>query len=370
MKVRYRDLSVTDPAERAELMEAFARLLDHGQFLLGPEVESFEEEFATRCGRRHCVAVGSGTDALHLALRALGIGPGDEVITTPLSWISTLQAIDATGATSVFADIGDDLNLDVATVGPLLTPRTKAIVPVHFNGRLCDMASLTLLAERAGVTVVEDAAQAFGARVDGTVAGGFGTLAAFSLNPMKNPRGFGEAGAVVTDSEALRERLEVLRYVGTVNREVCIEHSLNFKVDALQAALIRVSLRRAEAVTARRLEIARRYTETLSGVVSCPPVEDGTDRPSVFFDYTIQTDRRDELADFLRRRGIEVKIKHARLMPDQPAYAHLPRPRIPRARELVAKILTLPLHEKLSDDQVDYVIESVGLFHGGRTPRE
>jgi dTDP-4-amino-4,6-dideoxygalactose transaminase len=326
-------------------------------------VAAFERDFAARCNRRHCVGMGSGTAALYLALRALDVGPGDEVVTTPLSWISTLQAIDACGATPVFADIGDDLNIDPAAAAPLLGPRTKTIVPVHFNGRLCDMARLLPLAASAGAAVVEDAAQAFGACAYGGVAGSFGSLAAFSLNPMKNPRGFGEAGAVVTDSDIVRQRLEMLRYVGTVDREVCVERSLNFKIDALQAALIRVSLRHAEAITQRRLDIARRYDAALGNVVRCPPAAEGPDRPSVYFDYTILAERRNDLARFLLERGIEVKIKHACLMPDQPAYRHLRRPAVPNARRLVEQILSLPLHEKLTDDHIGYVTDSIRAFY-------
>lgn len=365
MKIRFRNLSISDPDLKADLLAAVERVFEHGRFLLGPEVEAFEEQFADRCERRLAIGVSSGTGALYLALRALGIGPGDEVVTTPLSWIATLQAISLTGATPVFADIGDDLNLDIEEIPGLLSPRTKAIVPVHFNGRLCDMARLTPIAADAGVPIIEDAAQAFGAKTIDSHAGGSGLLAAFSLNPMKNPMGFGEGGVVLTDSEDLAERLRALRYIGTIEQERCVERSLNFKMDTLQAAMLLVSMERTEEVTRRRIEVARRYTEGLSGLVDCPPVEEKPGhRPCVFFDYTIRTPDRDALRAFLGERGIEVKVKHGKLMPDQPAFADLAPSALPRARTIVQQILSLPIHEKLSDADIQYVIDSVRAFYG------
>jgi len=362
MKIRFRNLAIDDQAHKADLMAAVSRVLDHGQLIAGPEIERFEEAFASRCNQKHCVAVGSGTSALYLALRAIDIGPGDEVITTPLSWISTLQAIMATGATPVFADIGDDLNMDAEKVEALVTPFTRAIVPVHFNGRLCNMKTLGEVSQRRELAIIEDAAQAFGARANGQVAGSFGTIAAFSLNPMKNPAGFGEAGAIVMDSEELRDRLRRLRQVGMEAGEVCVEPSLNFKMDALQAALIGVNLKRTEEITKRRLEVALRYTEALAGLVKCPAVEDDQDRPSVFFDYTILTEQRDDLMAHLEGCGIEVKIKHTPLMPDQPAFRNTLQAEVPNAHHLVDKILCLPIHEKLTDQEISYVIDVIRGF--------
>ena len=363
MKVRFRDLSTTDQALKTKLMDAVERVLDHGHLIGGPEIELFEAEFANRCDREYCVGVNSGTSALYLALRAVNAGAGDEVITTPLSWISTLQAIVACGAKPVFADIGADLNIDANQVEALITPYTKAIVPVHFNGRLCDLPRLREIVDRRQLHLIEDAAQAFGAQTNGQVAGSVGDIAAFSLNPMKNPAGYGEAGAVVTNDAALRERLLRLRQVGMGSGEICLEPSLNFKMDTLQAALIGVNMARTADITKRRIEIAHRYTERLSEFVKCPDNNHGPDQPSVYFDYPILANRRDALKAHLEAQGIEVKIKHTPLMPDQPAFKGLLSADVPVAREAIKRLLNLPIHEKLTNEEVDYVAECVRGFY-------
>lgn len=362
--VRFRDLSVGDKDMRAELLSAVDRVLAHGQLLLGPEVAEFEAMVAKDCGREFCVGVGSGTDALFLALKALGIGPGDEVITTPLSWIATLNAIHLSGATAVFADIGADMNIDPERVAEVVGSKTKAVVPVHFNGRLCDMAAITEIAREHGLLVIEDAAQAYGASRQGRAAGSFGDAAAFSFNPMKVLPGFGEAGALVTDDPAVRERLLALRYLGMKDREVCRWPSLNSKIDTLQAALLLVSRRYFEASLTRRREIARAYRGELGGLVVCPEVADGSDRSNVFFDFQIQIEDREALRDFLAESGIEAKLRYATLMPDQPAYAHLARPPLPVAERLARTSLCLPIHDKMEGADLHYVIERVRAFYG------
>lgn len=330
---------------------------------MGPEVERFEERLAKYCGRRFCIGVASGSDALYLALRAAGIGPGCEVITTPLSWIATLNAIVMTGATARFADVRDDLNLDPDTLAREITPATRAIVPVHFNGRLCDMEPILAIARRHDILVIEDAAQSVGARYNSIPAGGFGQAAAFSLNPMKILAGYGEAGAVVTDDEGLRDKLVALRYLGTVDKEICHYLALNAKLDELQAAMMLVSFDYLEANIEHRLALAQRYSERLKGIVRCPrPLAPG-DRSSVFFDYQIVAENRDALRRFLAQQGIETKIKHPILMPDQPAHTSLPRPEIPVARYLIEHILSLPLHEKMKPADVDCVAENVEAFY-------
>ncbi|MEQ8804550.1 MAG: aminotransferase class V-fold PLP-dependent enzyme, partial [Rhodospirillales bacterium] len=231
-QIRARDLRVGDPALRARLIGVFERVLDHGMFIGGPELETFERQFADFCGVRHAVGCASGTSALYLALRGLGLGPGDEVITTPLSWIATLNAINAVGATAAFADIGPDLNIDPTTIEAKITTRTRVILPVHFTGRMCDMDAITEIAQRNNLLVIEDAAQSAGARYRGRPAGSFSDAAAFSFNPMKVFGALGEAGMVTTPDTAVRDRIESFRYLGTVNRETCVARELNHKMDA------------------------------------------------------------------------------------------------------------------------------------------
>jgi dTDP-4-amino-4,6-dideoxygalactose transaminase len=363
-KVRSRDLSIQAPELRARLLNVVDELLRDGRLLMGPAVEQWEEMIANYCGARYCVGVSSGTNAIYLALRAFDIGPGDEVIVPAMSWIATANAVVVAGATPVFVDVGDDLNIDVSDAEAAITPKTRAILPVHYTGRLCDMTSIRAVAERHGLLLIEDAAQAFGA-ADGTGrAGGFGDAAALSLNPMKVFPGFGEVGAVLVDDPEICERLRALRYLGTVNKEICVEPSLNHKIDAIQAAMMLVSYDGVEPALVRRLEIASRYYQRLKDLVGCPEAPRSTaDRRSVFFDYTITTPRRTDMRRFLEARGIEVKIRHPLLMSQQPAYRHLNLRPLPNAEYLVKRILSLPIHEKLDDGQVDYVVEQVSNFN-------
>jgi dTDP-4-amino-4,6-dideoxygalactose transaminase len=359
MRVRSADLAVDDPDLRRDLMAAFERVLDHGMLMHGPEVEEFERRFAIACAMPMCVGVSSGSSAVYLALKAAGIGRGDEVITTPMSWISTLNALRMTGATPVFVDIGDDLNLDAADLEGVITSRTAAILPVHFTGRLCDMPAILDVAKRHDLLVIEDASQAFGAHMGGTPAGGFGDLGAFSLNPMKVLRGYGEAGAVTMRSADIKARVESLRYAGTINKETCIDSELNHKIDALQAALLSVSLDWYKPALERRHAMALRYAQKIGHLVGFPRVPEIDDGRSVYFSMTVTVDRRDALLQFLRSKGVEAAIKHPILMPDQPAHRDLPPQEIPNARWLVDRIVTLPLHDKMTTDQIDYVCACV-----------
>lgn len=361
MKVPFLDLRIADTAERAELLEAVATVLDHGRLVMGPEMELFERALAADCGRRFALAVGSGTHALWLALKALRLAPGDEVITTALSWIATANAIKLAGGTPVFADVGDDLNLDPASVARLVTARTRAIVPVHYTGKICDMAALDHIARRHDLTIVEDAAQAYGAVYQGRKAGSFGRLAAFSMNPMKVLAACGEAGAVATDDPDLHERLVALRYNGCVNREMCVEASLNGRMDTLEAAILLKRLPRLPALVAARRRNAALYDRLLAGLVDTPPRT--PDREDVFYTYTIRADRRDELRAHLEFHGVETKIQHPYLMPDQPAYRSGVRGEFARAHTLRQRFLCLPIHEKLTEEQIGHTAACIRDFY-------
>lgn len=362
IKIRFQNLQVDDSDLKVRLLAAVERVLDHGMVIGGPELDSFETAFAAFAQCPYAVGVGNGSSALYLALRALGIGHDDEVITSPLSWIATANAIHMTGATPVMVDIGDDLNIDPGRIEAAVTEKTRAVVPVHFTGRICDMAPIMEIAERLGLLVVEDAAQAAGAVYGGRPAGSFGDASAFSFNPMKVFGAFGEAGMVTTRRAEVRDRIQSLRYLGTINKETCIMPELNHKMDSLQAAMLSVVMNDLDRTIARRIELARHYHELLDGAVICPAVND-TGR-SVHFDFTIQADRRDSLRDALLAAGIEVKVKHAPLMCDQPAYRHLPRFDVPRARAAVDRILTLPLHAKMTVADVEIVAGEVRRFYG------
>ena len=364
MHVSFLDLSVSGPGERQALLSAIDTVLRHGRMVLGPEVEAFESRMARACNRSLAVGVGSGTDALFLTLRASGLDRGDEVITTPLSWVSTANAIVMAGGVPVFADIGPDLNLDPASVEPLITKKTRIILPVHYTGRVCEMKSILAMAERYGLTVVEDAAQAFLASRGGQPAGSFGHAACFSMNPMKVLAAIGEAGVVVTDSAETAERIRSLRYSGTVDRERCIVPSLNARLDTIQAAILLHRMESVGALVQQRRRNAERYNEMLAGVVQTPLWE-ADEHPS-FYTYQIQCDERDALKAYLDARDIETRIQHKLLIPQQPAYREIVQGAFPHAKMSVKRILCLPVHEKLSMDQIEFVAQAVLDFHEGR----
>ena len=360
-KVPFLDLRIMNDTAREDLLAAVDAVFRHGRIILGPEVQELENCVATFCGRKYAVGVGSGTYALYLGLKGVGTRPGDEVITTALSWIATANAIALTGATPVFADIRDDLNIDPDSVRKLITPRTRAIMPVHYTGKVCQMSALMQIAEEHGLLVVEDTAQAFGASYHGRRAGSFGAVSCFSMNPMKVFAACGEAGMVVTDREDVYDRLVALRYNGTVNREVCIEPSLNGRLDTLQAAILLRRLNDVDRIVQKRREIASWYDEQLAGIVETPQEVEG--EWDVYYTYTIRADRRDELKAFLETKGVETKIQHPYLMPEQPAYQDGVGGEFPNAQRLVKRVLCIPANEKLSRKDVDYVASCIHEFY-------
>jgi dTDP-4-amino-4,6-dideoxygalactose transaminase len=362
VRVRFLDLSVKDAEERADLLGALATVLDHGRLVLGPEVQAFEKSIAAYCGRGYGVGVGTGTDALLLGLRALDIGPGDEVITSPLSWLATGSAILMCGATPVFADIDETLNLDPATIEPLITPRTKALLPVHFTGRLARMPEILDIARRHRLLVIEDGAQAFGATWQDKPCGAFGDVACLSFNAMKVLGALGDGGLVLTDDAAVAARLDRLRHSGVVDREYCIELSHNCRLDTVQAAMLLKRLERFPELIRRRRAAAARYDRELAGVVGLPPRLPGYSE--VYYTYPIQTSRRDALRDHLEELGIETRIQHPVIMNDQPAFQGKVRGESPVAARLVRDTLCLPVHEKLSMQDQDIVIAAVKQFFG------
>ena len=359
MVVRFRDLSIGE-IERRELLSRIDSLMRVGQFILGEDVERFEREFARRCNQDFCVGVSNGTAALYLALRAYGVGPGDEVITSAMSWVATGNAITALGATPIFVDVRDDYNIDPSAIESAFTSKTRAIVPVHFYGRIASMARICEFAVKKSVPVIEDAAQAFGAYVGDQPAGSFGDAAAFSLNPMKPLAALGEAGAVVTRRYDIAEKIGSLRYLGTVDRETCVDPSLNFKIDTLQAVILLERMKRVEQAIAHRNRIAERYSAELRDLVTVP--EAPSDGLSAYFDYTIFTEDRDALEAHLLSRGIEVKVKHRLLLTEQPGYGQALTDKTPNAQRLVKGILSLPIHEAINESQIELVVREIRRF--------
>jgi len=367
MKVPFFDLRVTDSALRKELLKSVERVLDHGRIILGPEVNEFEERVAQATGTKYSVGVASGSSALYLALRSLDIGFGDEVITSPLTWVITGNAILECGAAPVFVDVKDDFNIDPDAIEAAITDRTKAILPVHFTGLMCEMDRICEIAGGHNLHIIEDAAQAYGAEYKGRKAGSFSTVAAFSMNSMKVLGGFGESGAVVTQQKDLYEKIKMLRYTGTksdpakIITNEAIHVSLNHKIDTVQAAMLLVMMKHLPNRMKRRTEIAKEYSKALSDSVLCPELREGDIH--ALYTYAIQCDRRDHLMKHLNDNGIETKIYHKPLVSDAPVFQKFKPNETPNARKVLSRFLSIPAHEKLSDEQVEFVIDKIREFY-------
>jgi dTDP-4-amino-4,6-dideoxygalactose transaminase len=362
MKVPFLDLALSSPEELELIGSSISTVLKHGRLVMGPELEEFERVVANYCKRNYAVGVGSGTDALYFALRALDIGAGDEVITTSLSWIATANAIAMTGATPIFADIQEDLNISPASIESLINSRTKAILFVNYTGRICDYDLIKTIAQKYNLKLVEDGSQSFGAEYFGKICGSFGDISAISHNPMKVYAACGEAGSILCDDQKIYERLISLRYNGTINREICVEPSINGRLDTIQAAVLLARLPLLPRIISRRREIAEYYDSSLSGIVETPP-KYSESRRDVYYTYTIKSKSRDGLKKFLDKNFIETKIQHPVLMPMQPAYKSGNAAAYPLANKIVDRILCIPVHEKLTDDQVNYVADKIRQFH-------
>lgn len=364
MKVPFVDMARLHAGTKQELMAAFERVLDSGAFVQGHEVESFEREFGATCGADQALAVNSGTAALHLALQACGIGPGDEVITVANTFIATAEAISLVGATPVFADIEEGgFNLDPADFERKITPRTRAVIVVHLYGRLAAMDRIMPIAQGHGLKVIEDACQAHGAALGGRSAGTFGDAGCFSFYPTKNVGTVGEGGMVVTSDDAIAARVASLRNHGQTERHHHVEPGYNYRMPELQAAALRVLAPRLEAWNAARVAAAGWYAEGLSGAgVELPAAGPGGGH--VYHLYVVRSRQRDTLQRFLSERGIATAIHYPTPVHLQPAYAserHGPG-ELPRTEIAAGEILSLPMHPSITRQEVAAVCEAVHAF--------
>ncbi len=350
-----------------ELHQAIDRVLPAGRYVLGPELAAFEQEYAAFCGTRYAIGVSNGTDALQLALLACGIGPGDEVITVPNTYIATVFAITYVGAIPVFVDVDPDTyNMNPDLLEAAITEHTRAIIPVHLYGQPCEMEPILAIARKYGLHVIEDAAHAHGAYYHNASVGSFGDVGCFSFYPTKTFGAFGDAGAIVTSDPKIASHLRQLRYMG---QKVKHKHEIigyQKRMDELQAAILRVKLPFLSAWVARRQAIAARYRELLAGPPLVLPYV-APNRTHAYYLYTVLAPRRDELRNYLAERGIGTQIIYPILVPDQSAYRDQPircGP-IPVARSLVDKLLCLPMFPELHEDEVDRVAATVQDFFTG-----
>ena len=363
-EIPFLDLAAQYREIRAEIDAAVLQVLASGRYILGPEVEALEAVMADRMSCAHAVSTASGTDALHLALRAAGIGPGDEVITSPFTFVATAEAILYTGARPVFADVEPvTLTLDPQQVEAAIGPATRAILPVHLYGCPADLDSLEKVAERYRLAIIEDAAQALGATINGRAAGSVGLAGCFSFYPTKNLGAAGDGGMVVTNDATIAERVRILRNHGT--REPYRHHELgyNSRLDELQAAILRVKLGHLERWNDRRRFLARRYATALTGLPVQIPV-DPPGRLSAYNIFTVRTARRDDLQDSLRQARIQTMVYY-------PQPLHLEAPyrgfgggpgSLPVAEEAATTVLSLPCFPTLSDTEVERITGAISAF--------
>jgi dTDP-4-amino-4,6-dideoxygalactose transaminase len=350
------DLKAQYAALKDEIDREVAAVLASGHFILGPNVQALEQEAAAYCGVKHAITCASGTDALHLALRACGIGPGDEVITTPFTFIATAEAISYTGAKPVFVDIEPgSFNIDPEQVARAVTPRTRAVLPVHLYGQPADLAPIAETCRRHGLRLIEDAAQSFGAEYGGRKSGAYGDIGCFSFYPSKNLGAYGDGGMVVTGDDALAKAVRIYRDHG---RTATYQHALvgyNSRLDEIQAAVLRVKLRRIDEYNRLRRRNARLYTARLRGSAIVPPPEDGKGL-HVYHQYTVRSARRDAVQKALGAAHIASAVYYPVPLHRQEAYLRdSAGVTLPHAEAAAAEVLSLPMHPELTEAQVEKI---------------
>jgi dTDP-4-amino-4,6-dideoxygalactose transaminase len=367
MKVPLLNLKITDSRLREETDAALKRILDTAAYIGGDEVRLFAEEFAAYCGGGFCVPVANGTDALILALKALGVGPGDEVITVPFTFIASAEAITAVGASVKFVDVHPKTyTMDPALLEKAIGPKTKSIIPVHLFGHPCDMDPIRAIAQKHKLSIVEDAAQAHGAAYKGKRAGLLGDIACFSFYPTKNLGGFGDGGAVVCHSKELADKVTQIANHGRASQYFHDIEGLNSRLDGVQAAFLRLQLKRLEAGNERRRAIAARYAKVLNGhkFIRAPFVDPSV--TPVYHLYCVESDHREKLMELLKKEEIGNGVYYPLPLHLQPAYQrlNLKKGSFPVSERASEKILALPMHPTLTDEQIDHVCQVIQGFKG------
>ncbi|MBW9088607.1 DegT/DnrJ/EryC1/StrS family aminotransferase [Rhizobium wenxiniae] len=356
------DLKAQYASIKSEIDAAVLGVLASGQYTLGDEVASFEQEFADYCGVRHAIAVNSGTSALHLSLLAAGVGPGDEVITVPFTFVATASAICYAGARPVFVDVEPQtLTIDPAQVEAKVTSRTKAIVPVHLYGQMADMDGLEVIAARYGIAVIEDACQAHGAEYKGRRAGSIGRSGCFSFYPGKNLGACGEAGMAVTNDDDQASAMRMLRDWGQAQRYHHVLKGFNYRMDAIQGAILRVKLRHIEGWTEMRRAHARRYTRLLEAIPDVSTPVETIGRRHVYHVYAIRSCGRDRLRQVLAEQGVQSGLHYPIPIHLQQAHADLAYGEgdFPVSEAAAREVLSLPIYPEMTTSQLDVVVAAL-----------
>ena len=362
MKVPFVNLGLQFVNLELDLTDAFLSIGRSGQYILGDRLMSFEKKAAEFCEASHAIGVANGSDALFLVLKALGIGLGDEVITATNSFIASAWVIAATGATPVLVDVDEDLNISPSAIEAVVSSKTKAVIPVHLTGRAAAMDEINAIAKRYGLFVIEDAAQAIGARYKGRRVGSLGLAAGFSLHPLKNLGVYGDGGLITTNDSDLDAKLRLLRNHGLRNRDECELWGFNSRLDPLQAAFAEIKLARLDAWNERCREIAGIYRENLRHLVQVP--EDKLWEQNVYHNFVIRTDLRDEMSSYLNSRGVDTRVHYPIPIHLQDAAKGLGYSlgSFPKAEEYAKTMLSLPIYPELLTDEVEYIVSVITNF--------
>lgn len=368
-KVKFLDFSPAHTQLKAKIMTAIEKVYDSNWYILGKGVEAFEENYARYCGSGHCIGVANGLDAIHLSLKCLGIGPGDEVIVPSNTYIATVLAVTYVGATPVFVEPDErTYNIDAKKIESALSSKTRAIIPVHLYGQTCDMEGIGAICKKHGIKMVEDNAQSQGALFNGLKAGSFGDFAATSFYPGKNLGALGDAGAVTTNSPELAQKLRVLRNYGSEKKYFNEVIGFNSRLDEMQASILSVKLEFLDQWNVERRKIASRYTEKLKDLKELTLPFTDPRAEHVFHQYIIRTSRRDELQKYLANEGVETLI-HYPIPPHlQAAYSSLgyKEGSFPIAERLAKEVLSLPIYIGISDEAIDRVASVIRNFYGNK----
>lgn len=365
MKVPFIDLQQRYQEEKSELLACVDNVLSKGHLILTQEVNEFEEQAAKYIDVKHVIGLNSGTDALMMALWAYGIGKGDEVITTPVSFVATTGAIVHVGATPVYVDVCDDQNIDVSKIEAAITPLTKAIMPVHWSGRIANMDAIMAIAKKHNLIVIEDAAQSMGAYYRGKHGGSFGDAAAYSAHPLKNLNALGDAGFMSTNDDEVNRKVRLYRTHGLESRDNCVLYGVNSRLDSLNAEVLKFRLERLKTIVDRRRHNVELYKSIIKqGSIFIPP-----EKPEEHNSYVMlitQADQRDKLKDYLQSHDIESLVYYGTPLHLHKAAARfgLKKGDLPVAEAQCEKVLALPHHQNLTDDQITYVAEKVNAFYG------
>ncbi len=364
MKIRFLNLSIKEKNNKKKYLKIFSNFLSKGQFIMGEDVEIFENKISNIMRKKYTVGVSSGTNALYLALKCLGIGKGDQVIVPCLSWLSTFTAAYHTGASLIGIDIKKDLQIDCDLIKRNVTKKTKAIIIVHFTGYLKNYDKLRKFCNKKKIYLIEDAAQSFGAKIYNKPSGSFGHLSTFSMNPMKVLAALGDAGTVSTDNFKQYNKLLSLRYAGTINKEKTFHPDLNHKIDTLQCLVLSQNLKTLRNIIKKRIKNAQLYENYLTNKIIKPPFK--SDFQHVYYTYSIICKSRDKLKRYLSvKKGIETKIQHPFIISDHPGLKDKNNfsKKFPIGNKIKKEILSLPIHEKLNKKEIFYIIKAVNNFY-------